>query len=60
MTLREAEEKARIESWRHECVQHVNRAYSRQSEHVEYYVSDWYDGDSTAVSYENGKRKGDA
>lgn len=34
------------------CVQHVNKR-----EDGSYYVSDWFDSDSTIASYVNGKEK---
>lgn len=55
MTLQEAIDKAKEISKRESCVQHVNRSYARQTDHVGYHVSDWYDCDSTVRSFEHGR-----
>lgn len=58
MTREEAEEVAKNTSKKEQCVQHVNCRFKSQSSgiptEVEYYVSDWYNCDSTVASYGNG------
>lgn len=55
MTFYEACDKAQNES-KNGYVQHVNRSYfDRDSDCIDYSVSDWYDSDTTVKSYENGR-----
>jgi hypothetical protein len=61
MTLSEAKLKAQTESALHGCVQHVNFKFSftvgEDMMGGEYYVSDWYNSDSTVKSYSNGNER---
>lgn len=55
MTREEAEKQARETSEKESCVQHVNIQMNvRGTEDFSYYVSDWYNCDSTVASFENG------
>lgn len=59
MTLQAAKQKAQAES-RNGYVQHVNRTVASSdlrglAANPEYFVSDWYDSETTVASYENGK-----
>ena len=53
MTLSEALNKAQSISEQYQCGQHVNFNVPNQY----YYVSDWYDCDSTVATFSNGKAK---
>ena len=60
MTRKEAEKQAREISEKEGCVQHVNIQMNIRNFNDDgpadfsYYVSDWYNCDSTVASYENG------
>jgi hypothetical protein len=51
MNLEEAIRKAKKESKEDRITLHVNRRKNRS-----YYVSDWYDCDSTVATYSNGDK----
>ena len=53
MTLEQAKQHAQQQSAIHQCGQHVN--YNAPGNY--YYVSDWYDCDSTVATYSFGKEK---
>lgn len=53
MTKQEAIARATQQSIEHRCVQHVSVAEGPFTD--AYYVSDWYDDDSTVFSIENGR-----
>ena len=61
MTLSEAKQQAQELSAQHQCGQHVNAKYRYTVEEdmicVSYYVSDWFNDDSTVISYSNGMEK---
>ena len=61
MTLTEAKEKAQQLSLEFQCGQHVNANYrftvGEDMIGVSYYVSDWFNADSTVITYSNGKEK---
>lgn len=56
MTRNQAEQKAKEISKRDGVVQHVNRANATIYEQYDaYFVSDWYDSDSTVISFNRGR-----